>query len=377
MKIVYLADGRSIHTLRWAKHFSGKGHSVHVVTFAAPSPSRDNILFHEVPLNWSKASYLLMRPYIERTIAEIKPDIIHGHYLTSYGAIAGRLRCNTPTILSAWGSDVLVALGKRGPYGAFLRRIVRPSLNKAESITAESTIVGDALRKVLHVPQSKIEVFPWGVDLSTFYPTKVCATDWTTLLSIPEGFRLVISPRMMFPVYNIEVIVKSIALVNRHFKNVMFVFLCGLRDQNYYAQVRRLVAQEGVSEHVRFIEEYLYPAQVAELLNLSQVLVSIPRSDSLPISVLEGLACNVLPVCNPIGANLEVMGEGVKMTLVEVDSNALGRSIIRVLERPNSENQVITSTNLKVVLEKYSWAMSCSRMEKLYQKALRASVTFV
>ena len=33
MKICLLADGESIHTIRWCKHFFGLGHEIHLITF--------------------------------------------------------------------------------------------------------------------------------------------------------------------------------------------------------------------------------------------------------------------------------------------------------------------------------------------------------
>ena len=37
MKICYYADGRSVHTRRWASYSAGRGHEMHLISFAEMS----------------------------------------------------------------------------------------------------------------------------------------------------------------------------------------------------------------------------------------------------------------------------------------------------------------------------------------------------
>ena len=42
-----------------------------------------------------------------RALARLRPDIVHAHYVTSYGYLAARAGMQ-PLVLTAWGTDLLV-----------------------------------------------------------------------------------------------------------------------------------------------------------------------------------------------------------------------------------------------------------------------------
>jgi len=118
MRICFLAGPGSIHTRRWVSWFAQKGHDVHIVfpesIFSPYSIKVDGTSLHPfrtMPMVSSK-SHLFLQPLdhwrVRHIIRRIKPDILHAHYLIDYGF---RAACSGfhPLVLTAWGSDVLIA----------------------------------------------------------------------------------------------------------------------------------------------------------------------------------------------------------------------------------------------------------------------------
>jgi len=372
MKVLYLADASSIHTVRWIQHFAKIGWEVHLMSFSNLNEKIDRVKSYKIPFNFlKKINYLVMIPYIKKIAKQIQPDIIHAHYLTSYGGIAGRLGFGS-IILSAWGSDVLISLIGKGFYSKFLRWFTSRSLNNAVAITSESEVVKNALVGYLGVEKQKVFVFPWGIDTSIFYPGYKNSIElWRKKLNIADGYKVILSPRSMKPGYNIELIIRSIPYIVKDFPDLVFVFLCGNRDPDYYSYIKNLAKQLEIEEKLRFIENYLTTVQISEILNMSNILISIPSSDSIPISVIEGMGCNVIPICSRIEANLELKEKGANIIFTDLKPDNIAQTLLNVLNSDDKFLSDIVEQNYSQVKSQYSWENSCEMMEKIYLDVYR------
>jgi hypothetical protein len=107
MKICYLANARSIHTQRWAKHFTTRGHEVAVISFQFGAIEGVRTICLSSAVSVSHLNIVRLLPRVRRIVREISPDVLHAHYATSYG-LAGVLAGRSPLIITAWGSDVLI-----------------------------------------------------------------------------------------------------------------------------------------------------------------------------------------------------------------------------------------------------------------------------
>ena len=90
MKICYLADVRSGHTRRWVEYFA-KEHEVDLITldYAKDESIIPEEVYKKMNVRVHKISkpmpFLLFAPFkIRRLIKEIKPDVVHAHYVTQY-----------------------------------------------------------------------------------------------------------------------------------------------------------------------------------------------------------------------------------------------------------------------------------------------------
>ena len=165
MKICFLAGANSVHSYRWIKYFADKGHDIHWISCVPLDFDYiENMTFYEIKQFPIKELSLLYSAFkIRKLIKNINPDILHAHYIGTYGLLAAMSGCN-PLILTAWGSDILFA-GQSKLKGPF----VKYALNKADLITCDAIHMIEAINK-LSVEKEKIKLIFFGVDTDKFKP---------------------------------------------------------------------------------------------------------------------------------------------------------------------------------------------------------------
>jgi len=52
MILCFIADGRSIHTQRWAEYFAQKGHDVHLITYDPMGRNIEGVNEQVIPSRW-------------------------------------------------------------------------------------------------------------------------------------------------------------------------------------------------------------------------------------------------------------------------------------------------------------------------------------
>src|SRR3989344_8151139 len=93
LTIWFLGNASSIHTIKWARFFSEKGHNVHLMSIDEPighdlKGIKIHIVNKLIPIQkkpWVFMNMPITTLQAKKIIEEIKPDIIHAHYVVSYG----------------------------------------------------------------------------------------------------------------------------------------------------------------------------------------------------------------------------------------------------------------------------------------------------
>ena len=115
MKLLFLADGASVHTKKWVVSLLKQGHQIHLFSLN----SFDQEAYGEFDENFShtvfdlterktilgglnKLSYFRVVKDIKHVIKKFKPDLLHAHFATSYGMLAAKVDFH-PMIISVWG----------------------------------------------------------------------------------------------------------------------------------------------------------------------------------------------------------------------------------------------------------------------------------
>ena len=277
-----LGDANSPHTRRWALEMRARGWRVSLVT-ARPEPL-DGVEQRILRPVRRQADWLLRVADAQRHVRELAPDIVHAHYVTSYGYLAARCSRH-PLVMTAWGSDLLVTPHTR----PWMRWLTGWILRRADLITGDSANLVEAARQ--YHPRAPVHEIHWGVDRTRFTPVP-----WEH----KDGLHIV-SLRAWEPNYQIATLIDAFALARRQLPGVpLELHLLGggsletaLRDQ-----VRALGLAHSVVFHGR-----LDDAGMAAVLARCKISVTVPASDATSVAMLESMACGLAVAASDLPAN--------------------------------------------------------------------------
>ena len=280
--LTLLGDATSVHVQRWAREMLARGWRVSLVT-ARPQPIEgvEPIVLRPVrrSLDW-----LGRVGEARRALAQLAPDIVHAHYITSYGYLAARAHVQ-PLVMTAWGSDLLVTPRQ----SAVKRWLTAWSLRRAQWVTGDSRDLLAVARQL--APAVPTQLIHWGVERARFAPVP-----WAD----KPAFEAV-SLRSWEPNYRIDAIVHAFAKVCQHLPQARLHLLGGGSEEGRLrALVSDLMLQDSVQFHGR-----LDDAGMAAVLARCKLSISVPQSDATSVSVLESMACGLAVIASDLPANRE------------------------------------------------------------------------
>lgn len=361
IKLAFLANGQSVHTERWLRHFVSRGYDVHLITFTA-KPIK-GVKIHELKY-FGKFAYPLRIWNIRKAVKEIDPDILHAHYTSQYG-VYGALTGFHPFIVSVWGSDVL-----RDPKESRIRRYgVSYALKKADCITTTAEFMKGYLVKTFGLPQDKILRVPWGSDLEVFHQgyEKEVRTR-RRALGIKASVPIILSNRHMAPQYEIESIIDAIPYVLKSYPDATFMFIRGHGSSEFENKMKLKAQKSGISSSIRFISKTITPREMALCLNMADAFMSIPKCGQFGSSILEGMICGSIPVVSDIPVHRELLVNGENALLVNPDNpRQIAETIIHFIGHPEIK-QRFYKRNKKIIEQKWDWNKNARKMEELYEK---------
>jgi glycosyltransferase involved in cell wall biosynthesis len=370
MRLCFAGNPGSIHTQRWVGHFAEVGHETHLVNlgpqparkFDWPGPQHHNLPAPpRIPIPGARGIVMLnaRRRALSGLLQQIQPDVLHAHSVADPGWLAA-LSGFHPFVLTAWGSDVLLGL-RQGPR--LHRWLTRNALRHADLLTADARAVLDAARPCLR-SGARVELIRFGIDTRTFSPG--LDTTWRERLDLESG-PVLLSIRQCHPLYNIDVIIRAFARVREEFPaaRLLIKLVSQTSADPYLAELRALADRLALSDVVAYVPQTSY-AELPDLYRTADVVLSVPSSDGLPVSVLEAMACGAPVIASDLPALRELTDDGADLSLVPVrDVDALSRAIMAILADPLRRARVIEE-NLAAVRRTADFAVEMARMEHLY-----------
>jgi len=279
-----LGDANSPHTRRWALEMRARGWRVSLVT-ARPEPL-DGVEQRILPPVRRQADWLLRAGTTRRHVHELAPDIVHAHYVTSYGYLAARCGRH-PLVMTAWGSDLLVTPHTR----PWMRWLTGWILRRADLITGDSASLVKAARQ--YRPHAPVHEIHWGVDRARFAPAP-----WEH----KDGLHIV-SLRAWEPNYQIATLIEAFGLLRQQWPDMpLHLHLHLLGGGSLEPALRAQVQARGLAESVAF-HGRLDDAGMAAVLARCKISVTVPASDATSVAMLESMACGLAVVASDLPAN--------------------------------------------------------------------------
>ena len=357
MRLCFLADARSIHTMRWVEYFAEE-HEVDLITLdyaekknVIPEEAYKaiNVKLHKVP---RKLPSLLCTPLkIRSLIKRIEPDIVHAHYVTQYG-FCGAFSGFHPLVVSAWGSDVLVDPGN----SKVLKLMVKYALGKADAIYAVSGDIAGKIVSKFGISGEVVKIVPFGVDIELFQPT-------IRAEKTADSKIIVFSNRSFLKVYNIETLINAIPTVLEKNKNIHFVIKgSGPLEES----LKGLASDLNVNDCVTFMGWSEYHEMLKHLRDCD-IYVSTALSDGTPVSVLEAMACGKACIATDVGGVHEWIKDGVNGCLIPPQQpRVLAERILELSENP-AKKEMLGKEAHRVVAEKGDWQKIMKQVSEDYK----------
>jgi glycosyltransferase involved in cell wall biosynthesis len=298
----------------------------------------------------------------------MNPDILHAHYATANGLL-GALTGFHPFVISVWGSDVMRV--QQRSWASRYRTAY--ALRRADCITTTAMFMKGYLIKTFGLAGDRIVRVPWGIDLQVFHHGyEKEAADLRSSLGIEADAPVVLSNRHMVPLYNIDSIVSSIPCVLKSYPQTVFVLIRGYGTPEFENQMRLKTRKLGVESNVRIVPRAVTPHEMAIYLSMSNVFLSIPKTDQFGSSVMEGMACGSTPIVSNIEAYHQYLKDGENAFIVDAQSpEEIADKIVYCIGHPKIKDSFYAA-NKKIIEEKEDWSKNAKRMEELYKRLLES-----
>lgn len=239
-----------------------------------------------------KLDYFRQGFRLRRAARRIAPDIIHAHYASSAGLMAW-LSGYRPYAVTIHGSDLMERsqtwLGR-----AILGRVLRGAA-LVNPVAAHMT----GLLAELGVPPERTLPLTFGIDLEKF-PYRPRADLFR------NGVRLVCTRSLRSPVYDIPTILRAVAEVCRAGAQVTLSLPAGGEGA---AGLKQLAGELGIAGAVQWGTGYRNE-EVPAILGAHDAYVSASLRDGASLSLMEAMACGIMPVVSDIPANREWAQDG-------------------------------------------------------------------
>ena len=366
LRMLFIADCRSMHTQRYARFFKEQGHDVHIFDISGHTDGLDGINLHFPPLEIARVSNIKFENSFVHNVLElnklidaIKPDILHGHYLTCWcwwGAFTGF----QPYLITTWGSDIFLET-----KNDFNRRFAEFCLREAPLVTADSMELLEATAK-LKGSRNGISHIPFGIDIELFRPghdvSKLAKT-----LGV-DGKKVVLSPRQFKRNANIDVIIKAIPMVAAKIPEVTFILknylTKGSSSKKYEMYLRNLVKELQIEDKVIFMGNVDF-TEMPIIYNLADVMVTLRDTDGSACSMLECMACKTPIVASDIDSMREWIKDGENGRIVDQhDPDAVGGAILDTLIDAGTRKKFVEAS-YALVHRKADYRNNWLEMEKL------------
>jgi glycosyltransferase involved in cell wall biosynthesis len=331
LKILLLADGRSVHTVRYQAELKRQGVDV-VLASLEPGDTIDVRLKKKSVSN--SLNYFFSNREIKRLARKLMPDAVNAHFASGYGfasALSGVWK-KTPVLLHCLGSDILISPAKSIAH----KQKVKHALSKAHHIFVDSEYLSEKVREI-H-PVERIDVIPWGVENDFF---KIYEKRKSQGLA-PHSPPAVIVPRPQSKVYNNAFVVESLQeMINKQEISLTF-----LESGDNLDRFKKFVAERCPGGPVNFYrfkprEEYV------DFISGFDIYLSASLSDSSPASLIEAMAAGLLPVVGDIpGVREWVDGENGFLFDPRV-GRTLADTIVKALHVETDREKILASNHAR------------------------------
>lgn len=283
-------------------------------------------------------------------------------------SIAAKFEYGIPILLTDHGVFIrerLINIGQ-SEYPFFSKKLlvnlstfVTRAIYHYADVVAPVTSVNVKWEERYEAASERIEPIYNGVDPENFKPTGKP--------SHTAGRPTVVAAAQVFPLKDIETMIRCCDVVRREIPEVQFILYGSLEvDKAYVERCRKLVKELKLQKHFKFGGFHNTPSMIFNEGDLS-ILSSI--SEGFPYTVIESMSCARPVVATDVGGIREAL-EGCGILCRPRDPQALGNGVIELLKDDDKRIEMGRKARERVLL-KYTIPQSVERYHEVYSRLHR------
>ena len=282
MNIGFLSDQSLPHVYERIKSLNKYNHKILLFSWPTQNMCKTtDILLLPKPRSIKKINWLIQNIFqLRKYIANNNIEILHIMGIGS--SVYGFFLNSTKIIIEHNGSDILVEPSRKPLFKLYYKTAYFFS----DAIVQDSNISRDAGIKI-GASEKNNEVIDIGVDFEIFNES-VSLGVARKKYDISNKRKIVFCPRGLKKIYNNETIIKSIEFVKKYIPDVYYVFCGYYKYENIH---ENLISSMGIRDNVLFAGKLDRFKELPYFYRDADVVVSVPASDSSPLSVYEAMAC--------------------------------------------------------------------------------------
>ena len=358
MRVLYLSRGGNPHDRRFLSALSRTEHEVLFLPTEVAAASERKFIPENVAL--VEVDHSPNPDALQEVLARHKPDLIHAGPIPGGAFLAAQTGWH-PLVSMSWGSDLLVEAQSHDG-----REAAEYTLRASDVLVCDCQAVRDAAIE-LGMPESRIVIFPWGIDLKRFSPKQngklIQDLGW-------EDSFVILSTRSWEPNYGVDLIVSAFidaALI----KPSLRLMLLGQGSQQ--DELVDAIEQAGLSDRVH-VQGFVEPEALPAYYRAADLYISASHSDGTSVSLLESMACGVPALVSDIPSNQEWVVPGqTGWWFRDGDETALSSGILEAIAtqqqgldmglraREIAEDRADWQQNFAKLLEAYNLALTLAK----------------
>lgn len=357
MNIAFLGRQWLPHTFERINGLKANGHNVYFFSW----PMEKNINhknLYLLPFPFSLKLINLIRYfipnvlYIRKIIRKYNIQVLH--IMGIVNGIYALFLFPAKVIIEHNGSDILLLPQKYWYYKLYYK-LIYPFCS---GIIQDSDVSKQAGIKI-GAPTKNNEIIDIGVDFNYFNPN-IKKGFVRKKYNIGKNQKIVFHARGSRELYNSDIILKSIPNVKKVFPDVIY-FFAGYYDENNPYQ--KIVKKLNVQKNVIFLGKIDRLRMLPKYYIDSNLVISIPSSDSSPLSVYETMACMTPIILSKLPWLDLKFSNHDYMSVEPRDSISLSKKTIEALTSPNLRN---AEKLYNVVLKDINSVRETKKLEKFY-----------
>ena len=266
---------------------------------------------------------------MQRLIATLKPDVMHGHGAKAGAFVRMRRRTDdTIRIYTPHGGSLHYPLNTL--KGEFYARLERTLIEATDLFLFESAFARDTYQRIVGTPEGVVHCVFNGVTPEEFEPV-VTADDATDLAYVGE-FR---------HIKGADLLVDAVALLHERGKKVTLT-LGG--DGEETAALKAQVERLHLTEAIRFIGH----VKARYGFSKGRLLVVPSRGDSMPYVVIEAGASGIPMIAARVGGIPEIFGADSPALFAPSNPDAMADAISAALDNPQATAQRATALRERI-----------------------------